>query len=61
MRHRAVDELARLRRAMQYWTYSRDVLEQRLEIDLLLVVAPSEVRFCWPTIATTGTWSSFAS
>ena len=44
-------------------TYScGDVLEERHEVDLLLV-APAEAptRDCWPTIASTGWWSSFAS
>jgi hypothetical protein len=39
----------------------RHVLEERDEIDLLLIVAIERRARLRPTIATTGTWSSFAS
>jgi hypothetical protein len=38
-----------------------DVLEERQQVDFLLVVATSAARACWPTIATIGWWSSLAS
>ena len=60
--HRAVDQVPDLPGLRGHLhVLVRDVLEQAGQVDLLLVVAAERGRACWPTIATTGWWSSFAS
>ena len=60
--HCAVDQMAHLLGTLASRDeLAGDVLEQVLQVDFLLIAAPSAERACWPTIATTGTWSIFAS